>query len=265
MEKYMSYGTADRAEPWAVFYNEHVLPAHPDAMNALKKGALPVGSLPAKEQVANLLQPGYTDSETGYTLETDGSQRVAVLTRMPGVSPEMWDWWFGWHGCRDSRYKLWHPVAHRAAAWADGRDDVAYIGRVSQIEEYIGKTMEKANIAFRHPVELGFPEAALSDKTKDIFICARVGYTRWPIDFGWLVHQIRRTDDGAEMRSRFFMGGPHIQIRWPWMPAFVSKILQKMVRLPEQQAIDLLNHCSEEMNHLAGFLPELYRNAASIP
>jgi hypothetical protein len=31
-----------------------------------------------------------------------------------------------------------------------------------------------------------------------------------------------------------------------------------MARLPERQAIDLLIHCSEEMNHLAGILPGLH-------
>jgi hypothetical protein len=91
-----------------------------------------------------------------------------------------------------------------------------------------------------------------------VFICARLGYTRWPLDFGWLVHHLRAVPGGAEMRSRFWMGGPHIQLRVPWLPVFFSKTLQKTVCLPERQAVELLTHCSEEMNHLARILPGLY-------
>lgn len=258
MKKYTGYRAADLAEPWAKFYHEQVpmLPLH--VSEAVKKGPFAPSKLPPLARITELLEPNRTNFETGYTLEADGSIRVAVHTNMPGVSPEMWDWWFGWHGSHDSRYKLWHPKAHLAAAWADGRNEVAYIGRVSKIEEFIGKSLEKANIAFIAPTELGIPAAALADKSKAVFICARIGYTSWPIDFGWLVHQVRRTKEGAEMRSRFFMGGTHVQWRGRQVPAFFSKILQKMARLPERQAIDLLTHCSEEMNHLAGILPGLH-------
>lgn len=263
MKKYTGYRAEDWATAWAKYFQENAQPViHPDAAEALKKCPLPPGALPSIEQVTSLLKPGYTDSETGYTRETDGSLRVAVLTKMPKVSPEMWDWWFGWHGCRDNRYKLWHPAAHVSAVWADGRDDHAYIGRVSQIQEYIGKSLEKANIAFHDPRELGFPGEEIADKTKVVFICARLGYTHLPLDFGWLVHQIRRTDEGAEMRSRFWMGGRHIELRGGFFPKFLSKTLQKLARLPERQAIDLLTHCSEEMNHLAGFLPKIYSELA---
>lgn len=31
---------------------------------------------------------------------------------MPGVTPQMLDWWFNWHLLEDLRYALWCPVAH---------------------------------------------------------------------------------------------------------------------------------------------------------
>ncbi len=37
---------------------------------------------------------------------------VACATDMPGVRPQMIDWWFGWHVSDHQRYKLWHPRAH---------------------------------------------------------------------------------------------------------------------------------------------------------
>ena len=64
---------------------------------------------------------------------------------------------------------------------------------------------------------------------------------------------------GAEMRSRFWMGGRHIQLRVAGnAPRLLANGLQKVARLPVQQAKDLLTHGAEEMNHLAQFLPEIY-------
>jgi hypothetical protein len=36
-------------------------------------------------------------------------------------------------------------------------------------------------------------------------ICARVTLSTHPVAIGWLIHQVRPTDDGAEMRFRFFL------------------------------------------------------------
>ena len=260
MKKYIGYRDQDRATAYAKFYDETIAPLPAHVAQVLGKPPLPPGALPPPEHARDLLRPGYTEAETGYTVEPDGSLRVAVLTAMPRVSPEMWDWWFGWHGSRDNRYKLWHPKMHRSAQWQDGRDDLAaYVGRTSMIEEYIGQSMERANIRFVSPAELGFDQQKLKDKRQVVVICARIGYTHLPLDFGWLVHQVRATEGGAEMRSRFWMGGPHIHLRMMGIPArWLSKLLQKVKRLPAQQAKDLLHHCSEEMNHLAAFLPELH-------
>ncbi|MCC7504817.1 MAG: hypothetical protein IT259_05945 [Saprospiraceae bacterium] len=254
--RYMGYRPEDYTTSYAQFFKDIQPPLHDTARAALSLGALPAGALPPLEQVAALLQSGYAAAETGYTLEPDGSQRVAVHTGMSGVSPLMWHWWFGWHGNLANRYKLWHPKAHRDARWADGKGDLGYyIGRTSLIEEYIGDTMEKAAIRFIPPAQLGLPDAGEGA----VYICARVGYAHWPIDFGWLVHQLRATPDGAEMRSRFWMGGAHIEVRKGGAGGrLLSKILQKTVRLPEKQARELLAHCSEEMNCLASFLPALY-------
>ena len=35
-----------------------------------------------------------------------GVVMVNVLTDLPDVSAEMWDWWIGWHGRETARYKL---------------------------------------------------------------------------------------------------------------------------------------------------------------
>ena len=262
-DKYIGYQPTDYQTPYAKFYDETIeaIPAHIE--KALQVSPLPAGTLPPLSKIADLLKDGYTNVESGYSLEKDGSVQVVCLTNMPNVSPKMWHWWFGWHGDLDNKYKLWHPKMHVSATWQDGQgNNGQYIGRTSVIQEYITPNkLEKANIQFISPLELGLS----NDLEKQIFICARLGYTHYPVDFGWLVHQVRATTEGSEMRSRFFMGGSHIQLRMGgWLPQMVSKLLQKVVRLPKEQGHDLLVHCAEEMRHLAAFLPSIYQEFHSI-
>lgn len=259
-QKYTGYKQEDFTTAYAKYYNENIIQLSSDIKTALQKSPFSGGKIPSLQDACNLAKPGYDEIENGYTVEKDNSIHVAVLTTMPEVVPEMWDWWFSWHGDKSNKYKLWHPKAHISAQWKDGKENMpSYIGRTSMIEEYIGKKAEKADIQFISPLSLGFSEDALKNKEKQVFICARIGFTNLPVDFGWLVHQIRSTEGGSEMRSRFWMGGKYIQIKGNNIFAnTISTALQNIVRLPNQQAADLLTHCSEEMNHLAKFLPKLY-------
>ena len=80
------------------------------------------------------------------------------------------------------------------------------------------------------------------------------------MNFGLLIHLIRETDDGCEMRSRFWLGD--IEITWFPKKGVLnriagSKVIAKRV-VPTQLGKDMLVHCASEMNHLASFLPELY-------
>jgi hypothetical protein len=258
--KYRGYHAVDFETPYAKFYDETIVPPPAYVEEAKALSPLPTGALPPVEEARLLQQKGYAEFESGYTLESNGSARIAVLTTMPGVSPEMWDWWFGWHGSMDNRYKLWHPKAHLSAAWEDGnQQEMGYIGRTSVIQEYVGNTLVKGNIRFVSPAEMGFDLQQLADKNQEVIFCARLGFTQFPIDLGWLVHQVRAVEGGAEMRSRFWMGGPHIGLRsTSGIAKLGSQILQKTVSLPKGQTPDLLHHCSEEMSHLAAFLPALY-------
>ena len=255
--EYLGYRPNDYTTPYAQFYDETIDALPPHIVQALQASPLPAGTLPPLSKIADLAKAGYSDIESGFSVEKDGSVQVVALTSMPNVTPKMWHWWFGWHGNMDNKYKLWHPKMHISARWQDGQgDNGQYIGRTSMIQEYITPNkLEKANIQFISPVELGLA----NDLEHQVFICARIGDTRFPIDFGWLVHQIRVNTEGSEMRSRFFLGGPHIQLRMGgWLPKIVSKLLQKVVRLPKEQPHDLLIHCGEEMKHLAAFLPKIY-------
>jgi hypothetical protein len=263
---YLGYRDADRNTPFAQWFNPQMAPLSAHVVDALNKGPQPAPLLSALD-AANDLLAGDGLTETGYAIDRDGSMRVSVHTAMPGVAPEMWDWWFGWHGSDPRRYKLWHPRAHLYAEWNDGDDSGRrgrdrYVGRTSFVDEYLGSTLARAAIQFVRPSAMGFDEAKLADPTEQTAVCARLGSSDQPVDIGWLVHHVRAVDGGSEMRSRFWLGGRHIAPRrdLPGVGRVVQAIGQRVLAPSAQSASELLIHCAQEMAHLAAFLPDLHAN-----
>ena len=258
-------GYNEKAIPseYAPFYKEQMVAIHQAVIEKLTT-PLPWGTLPDIEAMTDLEKAGDLPIENGFSTAKDGSIAVAVKTEMPNTRPEMWDWWFGWHGAEEERYKLWHPQAHISAQWADGRKDHCYIGRNSIIKEYIGENPLDAAIQFKSPLEFGFSNAAINQSQKAIYICAKIGHPSLPVDFGYLVHQVRVTVQGTEMRSRFWLGGKYVSARNNnIINKAVVLLLQKIKTLPKNFAQDLMQHCAEEMSHLASILPELYQKYAT--
>lgn len=219
---------------------------------ALAGGAVAPELLPPVEAAPTLQRDGYWPVETGYTQAPDGSARVFALTRMPGITPAMWDWWFAWHGSEAQRYKLWHPRAHVHVAWADGRGALDhYVGRTSHVVEYLGSALLKLSIRFVAPSQLGLDEPALKARG-EVAICARGSLTGVPAETARLIHHVRPVNGGAEMRSRFWVGGANITPRWMRGPAALA------ARLKPVNPADLLVHCAQEMSHLAARLPAIH-------
>lgn len=253
----------DLQSEYASYYHEEMVAIHEDVATHLKT-PLPWGTFPDVNEMTRLEKGGDMPVETGYSVAEDGSIAIAVKTTMPNTSPQMWDWWFGWHGSQDDRYKLWHPKAHISAKWEDGKNDNCYIGRNSIIKEYIGKNLLDAAIQFKSPLEFGFSYEAINHPQKAVYICAKIGHPNFPVDYGYLVHQVRQTNNGTEMRSRFWMSGKYVSARNDNMINKAAvKVLQKFKTLPENFAQDLSQHCAEEMTHLASILPSLYQKYAT--
>lgn len=260
-DRYLGYRDADADTPFAVFFNPDMAPLPRHVVEALEHGPQAGPTLLAFDDLPTLDNDGYQQTENGYGVMDDGSIQVSVRTHMLGVTPAMWSWWFGWHGSDSRRYKLWHPRAHISAAWQDGDDagrrgSTRYVGRTSLISEYIGSSKLHAAIRFVAPATVGLPAA---DDTV-VPVCARLGAGDVPVDAGWLVHHIRAIGDGSEMRSRFWLGGPHIALRGG--PGVANRIVRPVASYvlgaSADYARNLLVHCAQEINHLAGFLPALY-------
>jgi hypothetical protein len=251
-EGYLGYRAGDYNTEFAEFFRPEMAPLPSHVVVALEHGPQAGPTLPTFDEVAEMLDDGYQQTENGYGNLDGGAIQVSVRTDMAGVSPAMWAWWFGWHGSDSRRYKLWHPRAHVSAQWSDGGGDGSYVGRTSLVQEYIGSSFSRPAIQFVDPSALGL--WGLGDA---VAICARLGSGDIPVDVGWLVHHVRPTPDGSEMRSRFWMGGQHVAVRRGnrLTDAAVRPVAAR--QLPDPR--DLTVHCAQEMNHLAAFLPQLYQ------
>lgn len=256
-----------RQKPYGHFYNPKLgaLPSH--AKEALLIGPVAGPILPTLADAPLLLTCEETELENGLGISADGCLHVAIRTDLPDVTPAMIDWWFGWHSAEPQRYKLWHPRAHVYAAWQDvetqelaaqkGRP--RYVGRVSFVDEYLGSTLTHAAIGFVPPKTLGFDEALLADAQKHTVIAARVSLAETPLDAGYLIHHVRKVPGGSEMRSRFWLGGPYAAVQAGNRRVQIPSAVSRRIRAPTlDEGRDLLVHCSQEMSHLATFLPKLY-------
>ena len=246
----------------APFYRPQMAPLAAPVLSALAQGPRPEELLPPAAAAPHLQEDGYWPVETGWSQSRLGGARVFCLTPMPGVTPAMWEWWFAWHGSSAARYRLWHPQAHVDARWADGLGETGgYVGRTSLVTEYLGDKVSRFAIRFIAPQELGLDPALLA-RRGEVAICARAGVQAMGMEGGAMIHQLRPTADGCEMRSRFWLGGAELRItREPGpLGRAIGRGLGALAGPSLSNAPALLAHCAEEMSHLAAILPDLYRS-----
>jgi hypothetical protein len=209
------------------------------------------------EEINELLKPGYLPVESGVVSYDDGFKNVCAIARMPRCKAKMVEWWFRWLGGTD-QYKLWHPIDHLFSDW-EGRQPGTHIGSSHLVHEYLAGPdgpIYKLRINFRDPHEFFDPRKY--GNFNGAAICARIGDLEHPVNFGKMTHFVRNTDQGCEMRSRFFLG--HFASRDPSVNFTEEQELtmRKEMVTPEL-ARRLHQHCTEEMSYLAELLPILYR------
>ena len=137
------------------------------------------------EELDSLLTPDRLPYLSGVERLPDGILHVAVLTRMPGVSPKMIGWWFGEYMRTTEHYKRWHPRDHVWMSWDDKRPGT-HIGAKHLVHEYIGGRLNKLCITFVPPEE--YFGNALEGSPDALAVCGRPGLLERPIDLGRMVH-----------------------------------------------------------------------------
>ena len=188
----------------------------------------------------------------------DATYLVAVRTPMPEVKADMVRWWFSDFLQTTEHYKWWHPQDHLWMDW-ENKEPGEIKGASHLVHEYIGEDLSKLRIQFVNSSEF-FGYDANDEET--FVICARVSLLDEEMNIAKMCHVVRNTLNGAEMRSRFWLG--HIAKREgnktiSSLMGFIGNMaLTRLLVLNEQRAKDLKRHAEEEMKYLAELLPSLY-------
>ena len=254
-------------KPYAKYFNPTIAPLPEHVAAALAQGCQDPRTAFCLNDSNLLLNPGYLPLETGMARLDSGEMFVAVLTRMPKISGAMIDWWFGWHAMENERYQLWHPqdhVANHSVPSADNQERAggakSYVDTTTLATEYVGARKYRLSIRFLDPAQfLDVTRFAASRVATAICTSVSLAGLR-SITFGHLIHLVRETDDGCEMRSRFWLGAAHLtSLKYEnWVNAALRSLCRGRLTVNDQTGKDMLVHCAQEMNHLASFLPRLY-------
>lgn len=252
----------DQLKPYYKYYLEPLTAAAPEKYAAVLQGPVnPVMALSIHDR--NLLfESGYLECETGYAIMPDGTGFVANLTPMPGVTAAMFDWWFAWHALDNLRYTIWdnedHYVAESMQKMRTQSSALShrekYWDTTHYVLEDLGFGPEPLYINFKHPRDLGFAAEKIGTPACATIVCAK-GFGKGQPPFASppaiMCHFMRETEDGVELRSRFWMG-------WTINNGRPVKELPDGMRFPLLPIMSLCLHNIKEYTNLATLLPKIY-------
>jgi hypothetical protein len=200
------------------------------------------------------------DSEylsTGFCVAPNGTGFVANTQFMPGVTVDMFKWWFGWHCVGpDLRYKLWDHDDHYYAR----ANNKAYIldpavpmeekswGIDHEILEDIGLGADPLVISFKKPSDMGFDMSKIGTDSCAAIVCG-IGKSSSP---AFMAHKVMRAEGGITMVSRFWMGYSMDD------NGNIIKLIPDGQSIPEIGPRALFGHCIKEYTNWASFIAELY-------
>jgi phloretin hydrolase len=260
----------EKAKPYSKYY--YTKPAQPDPkkLEVMEKPMDPLKALPITK-LNDMLNPGYFDVEAGWCIMPDGSGYIANYTQMPGVTPEMFKWWFVWHCLEPLRYKIWWPDGHFDISINDN-DRHKVMNPERSLDEKLqssthfvkenvgGPCAEKIAISWMTPEFLGFDmqrfkspnvAAMVAANGVSLMLAPPPGVPNYKSP-AFMMHFVREIKGGIELRTRFWMGY-HILNKRPFL------LLPKGVRLPDIVSKGLAIHNVLEFTNLASFLPIIYK------
>jgi hypothetical protein len=181
----------------------------------------------------------------------DGTGYISNLVQMPGVTGEMFDWWFAWHGLDNLRYTIWDREDHYRAESMQkekGRNPFLsykerYWDTTHRIYEDVGMGPQDILINFKNPGDLGFDVSKIGTPACSTIVCSSGGAI--------MCHFVRDTKDGSELRTRFWMGYGVIDGK-------LKKSIPDGISMPEFPLRALNLHNIKEFTNLAVLLPQIF-------
>jgi len=128
------------------------------------------------------------------------------------------------------------------------------------VTEDVGVGKERILIDFMHPSKFGFDPNHLNSDNETI-ICARVGSPQRGVWGTEMCHFVRKTTDGVEMRSRFWIGNKIYRmggLAKTFFNSILNKPFMKKRIIPKEIGVKMFHHCSQEYHNLSEILPGLY-------
>lgn len=255
---------AEKTKTFAKYFDCPMVPPPQEIYDLLNKGPIdPSGALHIKDR-NNLLAPGYLDCERGYCIMPDGTGFIAMLTEMPGVTMEMIEWWFVWHGLEDLRYAIWchddHLGIHVRPEDLERRLDKSLSlkernwNTTDVVYEDIGTGPMLLDISFMSPEDFGFDMDQFKAPNTLGAISANLSISETKTPMVAFTHFVREIEGGVECRSRFWLGWQIINKE----PIIVNN------EIPLELIEGLANHCPKEYANLAAILPSVYAENAHI-
>ena len=216
----------------------------------------PITLTPFHDKDAILCDP-QLHSEAGFSRFPDGSYLVSMYCPMPGITPEMINWWFWWHPQADERYQVWFPGEHYGISFDQKNRDYFSQSSVPAFQpnthyptERISGARMPLRIDFVTPEQFGFSKKDMEENQISLIVCGHVGALKGLIWHTEMAHIFKQTEDGLFLFSRFWIG-----------KTLKNPLLRKAI-LTEETARGMAEHCCVEYRNLAEILPILYAKFA---
>lgn len=250
----------EKSKPYSKYYHKELAEIPSSDLDGVNAGPVDSSMALTIDRRSELMKPGYLDMETGYTMLPDGSGVAATLVKMPGVTPEMIDWWFNWHPLEGLRYAIWCPVAHTDISAKDPARHLDKSGIPLKERNYgcthypvEGFDLDSAmtiGIEFMSPQDFGLDMTLFKTPEISNALCANVKlFDLDNMPMSVFFHAVREIDGGVEYRSRYWVG-------YTMADGKPSKL---DLPLPVMDvARNNCLHSLTEYNNLASFLPQVY-------
>jgi hypothetical protein len=258
-----------RGKPYEHYFNGDLC-LHDEVLPALRQPMDPANAIrPDRDGMNSLLDSGYHAVENGYCELPNGMGYVASRIPFPGCSAEMLHWWYWWCAVEPARFTLWYPYNHIAAEPSDRSvltrpgltNEQRHIGTTQYVNQYVGPKRTRVALHYLDPAQLGFDTCRFTEAGIVGHSCSRGRLRRLAIEAVTIVHLARRTDEGFELRSRYWFGHD-IRLRAFGRSVPLDGVAARLgIRRQvggEQAAYEQLHHHLIEFTHLSTFLAAIH-------
>ena len=254
---------SDKKKSYYKYYLQPMAEPPAERLNAVKEEPGDIKDALHIRDRNKLFELGDLPGTFGWWRFVDGTTVLANQTFFPGLTGEMFDWWFAWHPIDRLRYAIWDSEDHFDVYLDDKAHTLDFSlsmrerhwGSVHNIWEDIGLGgTDMLRIAFTRPSELGYDESKIDTEACNGLVCANVrviGSGERPDVPVVMTHFLRPVPGGSELRSHFWFG-------WQIENGEPVKSIPDGVSIPAAPNTMLLRHNVIEYTNLAAILPSVY-------